>query len=679
MANAAWAWALGAVMLWSCSDAATAQRAGGGPSRVVKRTEPASAAQCPYGGSVVSDGIDDNQNGVLDDAEVATRTVVCMPAPMQPPTIVVRLVAEPPGTNCAAGGTAVQSGPDQNGNGKLDDGEVAHTEYACGQVLLTRLAVEPAGAHCTAGGVAFFAGRDRDDDHVLEDAEIEVAEYECGDVLSRDVDIKSAADVAALANIRIITGALSVGFVTLDVVALPRLEHVGGALLINVWELPRLSLPQLQDVDGDFTLSGELAAIELPQLRRVGGLKIELVGGLHDLRGLPALVEVDHDVTITENFGLTSVELSNLSVGGNLEIESNDQLTRVTAALWDRVGWVNISFNPSLEAVSVSVSPRLDATAKMDTVDLFSNTQLAHLALRADRISSLSLGSDPVIAGIDLAVARFDHSVFIFDIATPFRLSLSSPRDGGGVEVGEDLTISSPLETFESTAPVTVDGLLVFDKTLLRTLDGRAQIAVARGGVRFSDNAVLTDIAPFTLGAGLQLIHNAALARVPFLPLLKQDELDGVIITDNPVLTSVPSLAAVARVRGPVELQRNARLGQPFGTALTWIDGPLFMSDNNNLTSVQLPNLEHVSEMTVSTNPALQTLELPALVDSPEQLFIAQNPVLRHIVLDSLTRADLFFVNGNPKLPSCEVLAVFAHVTGFRSQSGNNDTASCGP
>jgi hypothetical protein len=680
MTNARWGWVLGSVLLWSCGDAPTGEPGGGTRPPVVVRTDPASNAQCPYGGSVVSSGTDNNRNDVLDDAEVTTRAVVCNPAPVQPPpTILVRLVAEPPGSNCAAGGVAVQSGPDQNSNNTLDDGEVAHVDYVCGQALLTRLASEPAGAHCIAGGVAFLAGRDRDGDHILADAEIEVTEYECGDVLSRDVRIASEADAAALANIRVITGDLSVSFVVLDLVSLPRLEHVSGALRISAFQLTRLSLPQLQDVDGDFTLSGELTAIEFPQLRRVGRLEVMFTGGLHDLSGLPALTEVDRDVRIIETFGLTSIVLSNLSIGGDLEIESNQQLTRVAAQLWDRVGWVNISDNPVLEAVDVSVAPQHAATATIDTVDFFADDKLTHLALGADRVDSLLINFDPLISELDLDVARFVHDVLIFDITTPFRLGLSRPRGDGGIEFGDHLTISSPLETFESTAPVTVDGLLVFDKTRLRTLDARAQIAAARGGVRFSDNAVLTEIAPFTLGAGLQLINNSVLESVPFLPLLKQDELDGVVITGNPVLTAVPSLAAVVRVRGIVELQNNALVGQLFGAALTWVDGPLLVADNNNLRGLRLPNLEHVGELAVGTSPVLETLEMPSLVDSPEELFISQNPRLRHIVFDSLSRAGLFLVNGNPRLPSCEVRAVFAHVTGVRSQSGNDDTATCGP
>jgi hypothetical protein len=136
----------------------------GSAGAVLVRTDPASASECPHGGSVVSSGIDDNHSQTLDAGEIRARTVVCDDAPVNPPPIVTRLVAEPAGEHCAQGGTAVQSGPDRTANGRLDDDEIAHVDYVCSEALLTRLAAEPAGSDCIAGGVAFLTGRDRNGD-----------------------------------------------------------------------------------------------------------------------------------------------------------------------------------------------------------------------------------------------------------------------------------------------------------------------------------------------------------------------------------------------------------------------------------------------------------------------------------------------------------------------------------
>jgi len=47
------------------------------------------------------------------------------------PGQLVRVVDEPPGDNCAGGGSAIETGTDDNGDGVLDAGEVESTSYVC--------------------------------------------------------------------------------------------------------------------------------------------------------------------------------------------------------------------------------------------------------------------------------------------------------------------------------------------------------------------------------------------------------------------------------------------------------------------------------------------------------------------------------------------------------------------
>lgn len=51
----------------------------------------------------------------------------------------------------------------------------------------------------------------------------------------------------------------------------------------------------------------------------------------------------------------------------------------------------------------------------------------------------------------------------------------------------------------------------------------------------------------------------------------------------------------------------------------------------------------------------LQTIEMPALTEVTNNLFIETNPQLHHIAFDALSHADVFFVRDNPRLPACEV------------------------
>lgn len=132
MSNTRW-WVIGGIgiglALAACGDnIMTNDRA------VLVLTEPAMMQECVDGGVIVSAGIDEDRSGSLDDFEIVTHTVVCNDSQIQPPPpILVRLVAIPAGVHCAVGGTAVQSGPDRNGNGELEEDEVRRTDYVCGQ------------------------------------------------------------------------------------------------------------------------------------------------------------------------------------------------------------------------------------------------------------------------------------------------------------------------------------------------------------------------------------------------------------------------------------------------------------------------------------------------------------------------------------------------------------------
>ena len=96
---------------------------------------------------------------------------------------------ESPGSNCAAGGTAVRTGVDTNGNGVLDPAEVTSTVYVCngangsdgrdGASTLVSTATEPAGAHCPDGGIAVRSGVDANADGTLDAAEVQQVSYAC--------------------------------------------------------------------------------------------------------------------------------------------------------------------------------------------------------------------------------------------------------------------------------------------------------------------------------------------------------------------------------------------------------------------------------------------------------------------------------------------------------------------
>jgi hypothetical protein len=108
----------------------------------VVTTSAATLDQCPTGGVVLQVGPDANKDGVVDS--VASSAVLCNGArgpegPQGPSgdrgengrSSLVRQTPEPAGPNCPTGGTRVDTGVDDNGNGELDDAEIAQTTYVC--------------------------------------------------------------------------------------------------------------------------------------------------------------------------------------------------------------------------------------------------------------------------------------------------------------------------------------------------------------------------------------------------------------------------------------------------------------------------------------------------------------------------------------------------------------------
>lgn len=95
--------------------------------------EPA-GANCPAGGQRIQVGLDDNANGTLEPGEVDATAYVCNgigPQGDAGKTSLIEQTAEPAGTNCEFGGTRIASGVDDNNDGTLESAEVDVTTYVC--------------------------------------------------------------------------------------------------------------------------------------------------------------------------------------------------------------------------------------------------------------------------------------------------------------------------------------------------------------------------------------------------------------------------------------------------------------------------------------------------------------------------------------------------------------------
>ncbi|MEZ4461971.1 MAG: hypothetical protein R3E66_20070 [bacterium] len=178
-----------------CAGVTGAEGTSGGTS-LIRITPEAAGATCPAGGQIIEAGIDDNNDGTLEDTEVDASTSICNGLDGQDGAAsLLNITAEGAGANCAEGGQKIESGVDDSHDGTLDSGEVDQTAYLCngadgltgasgdpgpdGLTTLLTLVAEPAGANCSAGGQLISSGLDDNGDGVLDSTEVDSSAYVC--------------------------------------------------------------------------------------------------------------------------------------------------------------------------------------------------------------------------------------------------------------------------------------------------------------------------------------------------------------------------------------------------------------------------------------------------------------------------------------------------------------------
>ncbi len=125
--------AMAVLLLAACGGGGGGSSGGGGgdaPSVAARTVTIAPGdGECPAGGVFVETGIDENRNGRLDAAEVDERVKVCNGVTGQ--SALVALSDEAPGDHCSAGGIRIDSGIDDDGDGTLGPAEIDASRYLC--------------------------------------------------------------------------------------------------------------------------------------------------------------------------------------------------------------------------------------------------------------------------------------------------------------------------------------------------------------------------------------------------------------------------------------------------------------------------------------------------------------------------------------------------------------------
>jgi hypothetical protein len=563
----------------ACDDSTVAPA---DPGAVVSRVvdEPP-GANCAEGGTAVQSGLDADDDGELDDDEVETTVYVCRRDR-------VRIVAEPPGEHCADGGTAVWVGDDANGDDTLDESEVRDIAYLCeaAHELVTRFVEDAPAAPC-ANGSAIEAGLDLNDDGTLDDDEVMVTEYVCGIGVQGYLSIDTPEEAEHYRHVRVVLADLSITDTALTDLELPDLWFVGG----TVWALENdaltsLRLPSLYKVGGGFAVSGNpvLAEVALPELHRT-----ESVTLFKD----PALTAFDidfadilFDVVIRET-GLQSIDWVDVGIWGRVEIRDNPSLTSLTIESENQIG---------------------------GDVWLQNNDDLADLDFSAHGVDGwLTVTDHPALAHLRLQVGTVDGDLRI--------------------------TNNPALTHLDATGILDYRGLYHVLGNLVITGSPIADVDVGYGG------------------QGLSVDGDVELAGLA-IDSLRDDWND------------------LERVGGALNIHDNPGLH----FVRVHANGSIAVSANPVLEGVLVwyGDDAHAGFVRVNANPQLDMFDAVYLNSVSADVSITNNPLLTWHGVDYLRSAGSIWITDNASLPTCSALDLFTKVNaGNEYESGNDDAGTC--
>jgi len=527
---------------------------GSGLTLLVSHAAGAPSDTCPYGGTIVSAGLDTDHDGILDPEEVAKTDAVCDPAPGAPPAVLTRTATEPAGTSCAAGGTRIDAGRDLNGDGILADDEVERTAYACSDPVpdappvLTRVDFEPMGPNCSGGGSAVRFGPDTNGSGALDDAEVTGVRYVCETRAVPGFTIRTKADADLVSAASVVEGYLNVQIteaIDLDLsptavtggiyVSSPALTGLG----LYCWtigdyvrvegnpHLQRFWMGSAQALGGDVVLQDnpELTSVVLPNQKGLYGIDPYRYPG---------------DLVLARNAKLESLALFQpVEVSGNLVIEGNPALKYLFFDGLTRVGGdLVLADNDAMEELPNLVGIPLDTVGGL--LDIRDNAKLVRLTfaalqttggLRLARNASLSFPRFPKLVAVLGSVNIQDNPVLGFSYYPPGPLQLVT----GWFNVERNAILSS-LGEFDNVSEIG-ETLNVSSNPKLRDL--AFERLVRAGGVTITDNASLEGIGP-SIPPGDPFFHPPSLTRL--------ETVEQLYVTRNAALSQLilPSIQSVS-------------------------------------------------------------------------------------------------------------------------------------
>jgi len=393
-------------------DVAFACAGADGTDVIVDVSDEPAGVNCRNGGQRIDTGRDLDGNGTLDMSEVESISFVCDAADGEAGrgNSAVRVTSEPAGPNCADGGNRVETGPDTNGNGQLDDDEVRSTQFFCDQQAtrtLVNVVETPPNADCLNGGRTVESGLDTNGNGTLDPAEVTSSVLVC----TRTAIVPLAFSTMA--------GPLDDATVGIDYSV--SLEAVGGQAGGYQWSLAQgSSLPPGLSIDASGTPDTEISGIP----GQVGTFNFTVVVsdsfGAVDSRSFS--IEVEPFCDDPTLFGV-SFEETDVPITASIPSTAYD-----IAADTSTTGWLYLAGTSSLQRI------RKDGSADEDLeADLALNTDLLGYAISVVG-DDIYLVSDETSTNTDRVTRLSDDGGATFSLQNMLTFT-STPTDIRGVAV----------------------------------------------------------------------------------------------------------------------------------------------------------------------------------------------------------------------------------------------------
>ena len=189
----------------------------------------------------------------------------------------------------------------------------------------------------------------------------------------------------------------------------------------------------------------------------------------------------------------------------------------------------------------------------------------------------------------------------------------------------------------------------------LDSLQGLSSLREIQGGLTIADNATLD-----TLG-GLEALELA----------------ENVLVAANPRLNRADAFASLLGVVD-FTLAANDSVTIVSAPGLEFLRGALSVTSNPSLDELVFDQLGRVArDVSIVGNSVLSVVDVSLLQTVGGSLNVSENPELETLVLNSIDSVGELNINGNPKLPQCQVDALDESLEACSQCEGNDEDASC--